>query len=173
MKILKNRFDAISGSEYDGDYNRFLSEEVSFDTFCQAVLKHYAEHGPTGTAPKERYDFGMLSDIIGEAPTHDRVIYLTFEVTIPAGGTADIGIALQKEASYDFHCGGDDTGIDGWDMVTTLGSTLTFTRQTAAIAGYEDIEIVRQNFGFDPKHGITTVLLDPQVEHYWMDVRKK
>ena len=42
-------------------------------------------------------------------------------------------------------------------LVTALGSNLTFTKQSAAIKGYGEIEIVRQNFGFDLERGITQV----------------
>ena len=51
-------------------------------------------------------------------------------------------------------------------------SNLTFTEQTASISRYEQIEIVAQNFGFDPAGGITKVTLDLNQDHYWMEIRK-
>jgi len=35
------------------------------------------------------------------------------------------------------------------------------------------VEIVRQNFGFDLVGGIKSVILDENVEHYYLEVRKK
>ena len=67
---------------------------------------------------------------------------------------------------------GDDKNKDGYDMATQLGSNLTFTEQTASICKHEQIEIIDQNFGFDPKNGITTVPLHLNQEHYWIQVRK-
>ena len=57
-------------------------------------------------------------------------------------------------------------------MVTSLGSNLIFDRQSASISAYDSIEIVRQNFGFDPEAGITAVELDLNEPHYYMEIRK-
>ena len=54
--------------------------------------------------------------------------------------------------------------------MTQLGSDLTFTRQTASVETRGLVEIVQQNFGFDAENGVTTVTLDPSVEHYYMNV---
>lgn len=43
----------------------------------------------------------------------------------------------------------DPCPTNGYDMVTGLGSNLIFTRQTASLEDRGQIEIVRQNFGFD------------------------
>ena len=57
-------------------------------------------------------------------------------------------------------------------MATTLGSNLTFTEQTASISGYDEIEIISQNFGFDLPGGIIEVVLDSNQDHYWMEIQK-
>ena len=58
-------------------------------------------------------------------------------------------------------------------MVTELGSNLSFTKQTAMISNIESIEIIEQNFGFDPENGITVVELDLTEPHYYLEVREK
>ena len=122
--------------------------------------------------PKERYEFGMLEDIINETAYHNRILYLSFEVTVPAGGSVEAGIRQFKPASFDFHCSGsENVGVDGYDMVTMLGSNLAFTGQTASVSNYEAIEIVRQNFGFDLAAGVTEVALDLEEPHYYLEVR--
>ena len=60
----------------------------------------------------------------------------------------------------------------GYDAVTQLGNTLAFSQQTAELLDHGVIEIVRQNFGFDPAAGITSVTLDPTAEHYYLEVRR-
>lgn len=78
-----------------------------------------------------------------------------------------------KEASYDFYCSGSkNQGVYGYDLVTKLGTNLDFTAQTARSVNTEDVEIVRQNFGFDWENGVNTVTLDPSVEHYYLEVRR-
>ena len=62
-------------------------------------------------------------------------------------------------------------GLQGYDLVTRLGSSLNFTRQTAALENTEGIEIVRQNLGFDLASGVTWVALDMAEEHFYLEVR--
>lgn len=171
-EIAYARFSAISGSTFDGDHNRYLNERISFELYYQAVMKHFAVYGPMGTEPKERYELGMLDDIVNEVAHHNRVFYLQFEITIPAGENVELYIAQYKPASFDFHCSGsENVGIDGYDMVTSLGSNLDFSEQRATISHYEAIEIVRQNFGFDLANGVTEVALAPSEPHYYLEVR--
>ena len=80
---------------------------------------------------------------------------------------------MRKAASFDFYCA--HTGnqkVKGYDLVTRLGSTLTFTGQSATLLDRGLIEIVRQNFGFDLDSGIKTVELDPAAEHYYLEVKR-
>ncbi len=125
--------------------------------------------GPLGELV-QRYDDGMLETMLSEASSHSRVIYLTFDVTIPTGESVSISAVSVKEASIDFV--GDDTERNGYDMATQLGSNLIFAEQTASISEYSEIEIIRQNFGFDLSAGITEVELDMTEPHYWLEVRK-
>ena len=94
------------------------------------------------------------------------------EVTVPAGGTVRLAASMTKAGSYDFDCTGtDNVGVCGYDLVTRLGSNLTCSTQTATLEDRGQIEIVRQNFGFDLEQGSTTVTLDPAEEHYYLEVR--
>lgn len=175
-EIAMVQYEAISGSGYDGDANRYLHERISFEMYYGDMCKYFAEHGPTGAQPKERYTFewgARMDDIVGETPARDRILYLTFPVTVPAGGSAAIAVEQHKGESFDFTCGGHNTGIEGYDLVTALGSSLAFTGQRAAIANYEHIEIVRQNLGFDLEQGIADVELDMACPHYYLEVRER
>jgi hypothetical protein len=112
----------------------------------------------------------MLEDIFSAVYTNGRVIYFSFEVTIPAGESITVVAGQPKDASMDYV--GNDKGKDGFDIATRLGSNLTFTEQTASICRFEEIEMIAQNFGFDLENGITEVMLDLNQDHYWMQVRK-
>ena len=173
--IAQSRYGEISGTQFDGDHNRYLNERISFEMYYEDIVKYFAEYGPMGTDPKERYSFewgARLEDIVGETAHRDRILYLTFPITIPAGDSIELTAKQVQPASFDFHCGGENVGIEGYDMVTTLGSNLTFLSQKAAIENYGAIEIVRQNFGFDPANGVTEVELSVNDPQYYLEVRK-
>ncbi|MBE6989191.1 MAG: hypothetical protein E7426_00400 [Ruminococcaceae bacterium] len=125
-----------------------------------------------GTDGFGRYDDGRLEDMF-EAFVMGRVLYSAFEVTIPAGGSAEIVVSAVKEASYDYPGGGRNWNRHGYDMATQLGSNLTFSGQRAAIRGTEYVTLLDSNFGFDPDGGVTEVALDTAQEHYWMQVARR
>ena len=147
------------------DYDDKADAQTLFELTSELIVTS----GPLGDLV-QRYDDGMLDTMIAEASSHSRVIYLEFDVVIPAGSSVKIDAVTVKEASIDFV--GDDTERNGYDMATQLGSNIIFTEQTASISEYSEIEIIRQNFGFDLSAGITEVGLDMNEPHYWMEVRK-
>lgn len=137
------------------------------ELYSSLAVRLLDQWGPYGEAPVERYADGRLRSILREASNMMRVLYLRFEVTIPAGEQVTVAAAMTKERSYDL--GGTVGAGDGYDLATSLGSSLTFTRQTATLKNAEFIEITDQNFGFDPASGILTVPLTG--EHHWLKVR--
>lgn len=141
------------------------------ELYCALAAELLTTYGILGDEPVERYDTGRLEDLFSAVHTDLRVMYFSCPVTIPAGESITVEATVCKEASIDFI--GKDKDKDGYDMATTLGSNLIFTEQTASICGFEEIEIVGQNFGFDISAGITTVTLDTAEPHYWLEVRKK
>ena len=167
--------------DYQESYRqgRAADQEDVFDTLSPAmyrgaVARFIAQYTALSGAPKQRYSDGRLEDILSETLYHSRVMYLAFPVTVPAGGSVTVECALWKEPSYDFYCGGgDDVDIQGYELAARLGSTLAFTGQTAALAHTEGIEIVRQSFGFDLEAGTTEVSLDPEEEHWYLEIRPR
>ena len=120
--------------------------------------------------PTNQYDMGMLENIFSVVFTDTRVLYQSWELTIPAGEETEIQVVLRKDASRDY--AGRYKERNGYDMATTLGSSLHFTQQSASVSHTEGIEIADQNFGFDLQKGITDVTLDLEIPHYWMEIRK-
>ena len=147
---------------------------VSFALFRRAVGELMVQYGPVSETVMDRYADGRLDDIISEAMSQDRVLYLAVPVTVPTGGKVDITFLLWKEPSFDFGCSGsENVGLQGYDFVSRLGSNLTFTQQRAVLANTDSIQIERQNFGFDLEKGVTAVTLDLETEHYYLEIQHK
>ena len=112
----------------------------------------------------------LLDDVISSMLYAQRMMYTTCTVQIPAGQSVEVSAQFVKYASF---IGGGDMEHHEYDLMTNLASNLDFTEQTASVVHTEYAEIVDNNFGFDLKQGITEVTLDPNVEHYWMQVQQK
>jgi hypothetical protein len=163
LKLIDDFF-----KQFDDDNKPAVSQEM----FLGAVSEFFYQYGLLSESVRDRYQYGMLEDILSETDTLQRVFYLEFHVTIPAEGSVPVTADLHKDPSYDFACSGSNNeGIQGYDMVTHLGSNLFFNKLTAELISTENIDIVRQNCGFDLSQGITKVELDPDLEHYYLEIR--
>ena len=159
--------------EYRRENARTYGEEDLSTIPDNLLLAAFSGAARDYIATVARYDTGRLDDVFIDAVVMDRVFYLTFSITIPAGGSVTVTAELKKEASQDFVCAHtENRGVYGYDLVTRLGSNLIFTGQRAALANTELVEIVRQNFGFDLQNGVTTVELDLNEGHYYLEVRR-
>ena len=145
--------------------------EYGFEMYYGLLKEQLVAYGVLSENGAARYDSGWIEDL--DVVGVDRVFWLEAEITIPAGESVTVVATFEKEPSFDFHCANtENKGINGYDMVTTLGSNLRFTQQTACLEDRGQIEIVRQNFGFDLENGVKDVILDLNQEHYWMEIRK-
>ena len=165
-RIVESRGDRNSTDEHASIGDAVISDEVFLGLAAELLLRDgiLSENGA------ERYRWGRLEDILSAVRHNDRILYLTFELTIPAGERVTVDCEMIRDAHEDFV--GEKMGLDGYDMATTLGSDLSFTVQTASVTSTEGIEIVEQNFGFDLTKGVTEVVLDLNIDHYWMEVRR-
>lgn len=146
--------------------------DLSPSLYQRAVTEAALSSGVLSDTPADRYTDGRLDDFLWDVLVQERVLYLSFPVTVPAGGSATVSASLWKAPSYDFGCSGsENVGLQGYDLATALGSDLTFTGQTAALANTENIQIVRQNLGFDLEHGVTEVVLDLAEPCYYLEIR--
>jgi len=66
----------------------------------------------------------------------------------------------------------DNTMIDGYDMVTSLGSNLEIKSTKVSLSDTEPVDIPEQDFGFDIVNGKTSVDISTENDHYSMKVRK-
>ncbi|WP_295752338.1 hypothetical protein [uncultured Oscillibacter sp.] len=149
-------------------------DAVPFEIYRGAAAELLAGYGAVSGAPADRYGDGRLDEILSETLSHDRVLYLSFPVTVPAGGSAEAACVLWKEPSYDFGCSGsENVGLQGYDLTTRLGSSLEFTRQRAALVNAEHVEITGQDYGFDLENGVSSVELDLERECYYLEIRPR
>ena len=148
---------------------------ISPDQFADTVKKQILQHGVlAGDQIKDRYSDGRLDELIPEVLYQERVLYLAFPVSIPAGESVTVSATFRKDPSFDYGCSGsENVGLQGYDFVTQLGSVLEFTLQTAGLTNTDVIELSAQNFGFDLENNITEVALDPKQEHYYLEIRPK
>jgi hypothetical protein len=160
---LVENYRAQSAVTYGEDILADVPEDLLMDAVTDMVRRY---------AATARYDIGQLDEAVADAVAVDRVFYLTFPVTIPAGGSVTVTASFQKDASFDYSCAHtENRGVCGYDLMTQLGSNLRFTGQQASIVHGDRVELVRQNFGFDVDGGVTTVALDPEEAHYYLEVR--
>ena len=147
-------------------------DQLPIPLYQRAVTESLLTSGLLADTPADRYMDGRLDDFLWDVLVQERVLYLAFPVTVPAGGSVTVSAELWKAPSYDYGCSGsENVGLQGYDLVTSLGSTLDFTGQTAALVNTDTIEIVRQNLGFDLENGVTEVAMDLTEPHYYLEIR--
>ncbi len=167
-------YEIISSENYESHYfddEPTVRSLISNEEYLGYVAEFMYAHGQLSEDPAERYDRGRLDDVIIETGYVSRVIYVTFEVTVPAGKMVEIETRTLREASYDYVGKRHEKDMEGFDMVTRLGTNLDIVKQTASVSNTEEIEIVYNNFGFDLPNGVMSVLLGEE-EHYWMEIMK-
>lgn len=162
---LRTIAEQSDGENYGG------ADSPDFELYFGLLKDCLLDTGLQLDDPEARYEFTMLEDLYPDSL--QRVFYLEAEVTVPAGGSVTVEAQMIKEASFDYDCSGSkNKGVYGYDLVTKLGTNLSFTAQTAKAVNTDGVEIVRQNFGFDWENGVDTVTLDPSTEHYYLEVRQ-
>lgn len=144
--------------------------QLPLELYVKAAAELLTEYGPLSDAPMDRYMDGRLDDLLNEALFMDRVLYLAVPVTIPAGGSTELSVTFWKEPSYDF--AGSGTGREGlqdFGVLTTAGSNLDFSSQTAALVNGSGVEIWEDDFGLVPEGD--AVSLDLSQAYYHLTVR--
>lgn len=143
--------------------------QLPLELHVKAAAELLMEYGLLSDAPMDRYMDGRLDDLLNEALFMDRVLYLAVPVTIPAEGSTELSVTFWKEPSYDF--AGSGTGREGlqdFGVLTTAGSNLDFSSQTAALVNGSGVEIWEDDFGLVPEGD--AVSLDLSQAYYHLTV---
>lgn len=166
--------ELLKTEDFNFRYETMYGEEIPTvfprEDYVNAIGEALVQYGPLAEEPMMRYDTGDLESIFYEPTGYTRVMYLAFEVTLEPGESVEVEAAFRQEGSRDFV--GKNRSLHGYDMMTRVDSNLNFTAQSASVSHYDVIEIVNQNFGFDLAAGIDSVVLDPAVPHYYMEVER-
>ncbi len=118
----------------------------------------------TYATDRVHYLEGLFYQTVGNI----RLMYWVFPVEIPANSSVELTAAYRQEASTDI--GGPKKAREGYDLATRLGSNLEFIQLEARLTNTDFIQILRQNFGFNPAKGINHVQLDLATERYYLEV---
>lgn len=144
--------------------------QLPLELHVKAAAELLMEYGPLSDAPMDRYTDGRLDDLLNEALFMDRVLYLAVPVTVPAGGSTELSVTFWKEPSYDFAGSGTEReGLQDFGVLTTAGSNLDFSSQTAALVNGSGVEIWEDDFGLVPEGD--AVSLDLSQAYYHLTVR--
>ena len=127
-------------------------------------------YGLISDAPVNRYSDGSFEMIAQDALVINRLMCRPFTVDIPANGEVTVSMQMKKQASVNLMS--DNTMIDGYDLVTSLGSNLEIKSTKVSLSDTEPVDIPEQDFGFDIVNGKTSVDISTGNDHYGMKVRK-
>lgn len=169
-------FAAIRSSVNDPSASIFdfydIPAETAYEMFLRAVSELLFDYGMLSDEVASRYEMGWLADMFWEVFVMPRVLYLSFDVPILDGESVQINFDMVKAGSFDFFTkGSSNQGLYGYDIVTTLGSAFSFIEQSVRLEGGEYVEIVRQNFGFEPDGDSFFVNLSQYHPRYFIEVR--
>lgn len=172
QKFMLNMVDKIAYGRYEGwEDTETVRSLIDSEEYVGYIAEFMYPEGDISEEIIQRYDWGAVDQVISHAGTAWRVMYVTFDVTVPAGESIKIETNSLHEASYDYYGPKESLDLNGFDMVTKLGTNINFVKQSASVSNTEQIEIVYSNFGFDVKNGVISVILGDE-EHYWMEIIK-
>ena len=155
----------ITADYVNGHMSRYSGISwLSEDALYRTMVMMYDDCFENGIPSVLRYEmFYSLDEVLSDVCGMERLVYLTSEVTIPAGESIEAVFSYDKAMSYNYYDTGD-TEINGIDLFRTLGSNLQFTSQQAVLTG---VEPESTNFEFGENH--TADIAD---EYYELIIRK-
>ena len=167
-KEYADEYIGYSSEKSDDSKNIFNSISDEYNLGLLAELM--GSYGLISDAPVNRYSDGSFEMIAQDALVMNRLMCRSFTVDIPANGEVTVSMQMKKQASINLM--NDNTMIDGYDMVTSLGSNLEIKSTKVSLSDIEPVDIPEQDFGFDIVNGKTSVDISTENDHYSMKVRK-
>lgn len=176
----EHRIDGVSGQlrRYESTLSEVLGTLAQYyvnfpyhqtnspwQVLCEGALKRLADPDYHTTATAYR----SLNDLFSAVLNERVMMYQIVSLTLAPGQSIRVSAQFRQQASRDAI--GLGTPADGFELATRLGSSLRFEGQSASLTNSHRIEIVDQNFGFDPAAGVTEVTLDLKIERYYLTVR--
>ena len=154
-------------SNLRGAYASYKDGILTEGTIYDAVMKYMCKYGQYSEKPIERYAGGRMESQISDAVLCERIMYATFDVTVPAGGSVTVNAKHRRYA--DMKVLDDDGHADyGLYMYTTLGSTLDISLQSVDVIGLPDVDITEGNIRTDVKDGKIHTDIDSKEKMYYL-----
>ncbi|MCR5727799.1 MAG: hypothetical protein K6G24_10070 [Lachnospiraceae bacterium] len=170
-RLYKEYADEYIGySSEKSDDSKYIFNSISDEYNLGLLAELMGSYGLISDAPVNRYSDGSFEMIAQDALVMNRLMCRSFTVDIPANGEVTVSMQMKKQASINLM--NDNTMIDGYDMVTSLGSNLEIKSTKVSLSDIEPVYIPEQDFGFDIVNGKTSVDISTENDHYSMKVRK-
>ncbi|MCD8086409.1 MAG: hypothetical protein LUF28_08850 [Clostridiales bacterium] len=151
---------------------RLLEDYFSRDPLESDATEEMVAEAAAQWITENRWAVGMLDyDGISEILSGARVFWLEAEVTVPAGETVTLEAHLTQTASYNYTDYSDS--LLGFDLLLGAGSNLTVTETAVTLATLDDDQdwaLYAQNYGFDLENGVSTVTLEGEEVHYYLEL---
>ena len=148
------------------------SSPLTTEIFSSCVGELLTQYGPLSDNPIDRYALGRLDDILAEALTLPRVIYLQFPVTLSPESSLTLSLSYRKAASFFFDSGQEETAdLEYYDLATSLDSSLDFTDQSVILTNAGRFLLAEENLGFHTQGEKHEASLDPACPYYSFAVR--
>ena len=170
-RLYKEYADEYIGySSEKSDDSKYIFNSISDEYNLGLLAELMGSYGLISDAPVNRYSDGSFEMIAQDALAMNRLMCRSFTVDIPANGEVTVSMQMKKQASINLM--NDNTMIDGYDMVTSLGSNFEIKSTKVSLSDIEPVDIPEQDFGFDIVNGKTSVDISTENDHYSMKVRK-
>ena len=153
------------------DNDNISSYTLSYEEFKALYIKELFATGALSEKPMMRYEDGNL-DLMDVTNTQ-RIIFAEFEIELGENQTRQITISSYKQGSYDFYGPRNDQGLFGYDLVTSLDSSIELDKFETEIIDYGKLDIAEGNFAFDLEKNIRSLSLSKDIDRYYMEVSDK
>lgn len=144
---------------------------ISYEDFKELYVREILQFGVLSENPIMRYEDGSLESF--DTRNAQRIFFAEFELELEASKEINLSIETYKKGSMDFYGKKNSAGVYGYDLLNHVMNALEINSTEAEIKDYGEVEIIRQNFGFDLKNDIRTVQLSDDISHYYMEVMAK
>ena len=153
------------------DNHGLPSYVLSYDDFKALYIRELFETGALSKKPMMRYEDGNLDSM--DVTNTKRIIFAEVEMDLEKNKTTDLTISSYKKGSYDFYGPRYNQEIYGYDILTSLDSSIPLDKYEVEMVDYGKVATVKQNFGFDLDKDIRKVTLSKDEPHYYMEVIEK
>ncbi|MBQ7337550.1 MAG: hypothetical protein IJW40_03740 [Clostridia bacterium] len=150
LEFIQTQIDKVDFSDAltqqynaDGESVRRILSHLTQEEYLAQIAKLLTEDIEYGNYTQWGYHFRTLEEILSAVRSSERVMCLAFEVSIPAGESVQLCASMKKDASVNY--AETESGGFGFDMICTLGSTLSIQGQTITVTGSECVTVTQHN----------------------------